>query len=116
MKAQRRFGLELSWSRITPVFVIGVAVLVLVTRCWPDAWQHTVRAWWVGVAAAVVVAAAGMVTYRGITVTPGLAAWLWDWSGDPEAILAAGRTRAIDHQRRFGRDVVGVREYQGRSR
>ena len=36
MKAQRRLGLDLSWSRITPVFVIDVAVLLLVTRCWPE--------------------------------------------------------------------------------
>src|ERR1700739_718103 len=41
LTAQRRFGLELSWARFTPVFVIDVAVLVLVTHCWPDAWQHT---------------------------------------------------------------------------
>jgi type VII secretion protein EccE len=55
-----------------------------------------------------------VVTHRGITVASGLAAWLLDWSADPAAILAAGCTPAIDHQRHFGRDVVGVREHQGR--
>jgi type VII secretion protein EccE len=29
-------------------------------------------------------------------------------------MLTAGRTPAVNHQRRYGRDVVGMREYQGR--
>ena len=33
---------------------------------------------------------------------------------DPEATLSPECTPAIDHRRRFGRDVVGVREYEGR--
>jgi type VII secretion protein EccE len=114
MKAQRRLGLDLSWSRITPVFVIDVAVLLLVTRCWPDAWRHAVPAWWVGAAVAVVATLAGVITYRGITMASGLAAWLWDWSDDPATTLRAGCTPAIDHRRRFSRDVVGVREHQDR--
>jgi hypothetical protein len=44
--------------------------------------------------------------------------WLWgcsapemfDSSPDPEATLSPGCTRAIDHRRRSGRDVVGLRE------
>ena len=62
-----------------------------------------------------------LLTYRGITVASALARWVWDvsagmWdsSPDPEATLSPGCTPAIDHRRRFGRDVVGVREYRGR--
>ncbi|MFZ1175897.1 MAG: type VII secretion protein EccE, partial [Mycobacterium sp.] len=55
-----------------------------------------------------------LVTYHGLTVMSGLATWLWDWSADPGTALAAGCTPALDYQRRFGRDKVGVREYEGR--
>ncbi len=113
MKAQRRFGLDLSWSRLTPIFVIDVAVLLVVTRCWPDAWQRTVPAWWVGAAVAVVATLAGIITYRGITLASGVTAWLWDRSADPEASLFAGCTPVVDHQRRFSSDLIGVREYRG---
>jgi len=37
-----------------------------------------------------------------------------DWSADPRTTLAAGCTPALDYQRRFGRDKIGVREYEGR--
>jgi type VII secretion protein EccE len=46
-------------------------------------------------------------------VTSGLANWLWDWSADPGTALGAGCTPALDYQRRFGRDKVGVRSYEG---
>jgi type VII secretion protein EccE len=36
-----------------------------------------------------------------------------DSSSDPEAPLRPGCTPAIDYRRRFGRDVVGVRAYEG---
>ena len=36
-----------------------------------------------------------------------------DGSTDWVATLSRGCTPAIDHRRRFGRDVIGVREYQG---
>jgi len=113
MKAQRKFGLALSWPRVTAVFVIDIVILVLASHC-PQSWQanHHV-AWWVGVGIAVVVTLLSLVTYHGLTVASGLAAWLWDWSADPGSALAAGCTPAIDHQRRFGRDTVGVREYRG---
>jgi type VII secretion protein EccE len=119
MKAQRPLGLDLSWPRITLVLLIDVAVLVLATNLPVPASQKV--AWWVGVAVAAVVTIAAVITYRGITVASGLASWLWGWSApetlesspDSEAILSPGCTPAIDHRRRFGRDVVGVREYQG---
>ena len=112
MKAQRRLGLALSWPGITSAFLIDVVVLVLASHL-PGA-RQTVT-WWVGVAVAAVVTIAAVLTYRGITVASALARWVWDWdwSADPEATLSPGCTPAIDHRRRFGRDVVGVREYQG---
>jgi len=114
MKAQRRLGLALSWPRLTAVFLVDVVILVLASHC-PKAWQgeHHI-AWWVGVGLAALLTLLSLVTYHGITVAAGLATWLWDWSADPGTALAAGCTPAIDHQRRFGRDTVGVREYQGR--
>lgn len=118
MKAQRRLGLALSWPWITSVFLIDVAVLALANHLPAPAPQPL--AWWVGVAVAAVVTIAMVFTYRGITVASALARWVWDvsadmWdsSADPEATLSPGCTPAIDHRRRFGREVVGVREYQG---
>jgi type VII secretion protein EccE len=95
-----------------------VAVLILARRL-PGAPQPV--AWWVGVAVAALVTIAALLTYRGMTVASALARWVWDWSAagmwdssrKPEATLSPGCTPAIDHQRRFGRDVVGVREYRG---
>jgi type VII secretion protein EccE len=114
MKAQRRLGLALSWPRITSAFLIDVAMLVTASRL-PDAAQPV--AWWVGVAVAAVVTIAAVLTYRGLTLASALARWVWDWSADmsPDSVatLSPGCTPAIDHRRRFGRDMVGVREYQG---
>ncbi|AWV48077.1 type VII secretion protein EccE [Mycobacterium leprae] len=114
MKAQRRLGLALSWSRVTTVFVVAIVVLVLASHV-PELWQagHHV-AWCVGVGITVVVMVLVLVSYHGITLMSGLATWVWDCFADPRAALAAGCTPAIDHQRHFGRDVVGVREYKGR--
>jgi len=113
MNAQRRLGLALAWPRVTAVFLIDIVILVLASHC-PDSWQanHHV-AWWVGVGIAATVTLLSLVTYHGLTVASGLGAWLWDWSADPGSALAAGCTPAIDHQRRFGRDTVGVREHRG---
>ncbi len=113
MKAQHSFGLSLSWPRVTAVFLVDIAILVVASHC-PDSWQanHHI-AWWVGVGLAVVVTLLSLVTYHGITVSSGLATWVWDWSADPGAALAAGCTPALDYQHRFGCDKVGVREYEG---
>jgi type VII secretion protein EccE len=118
MKAQRRLGLDLSWPRITSAFLTDVAVLVLASHL-PGARQTV--AWWYGVALAAVVTIALVLTYHGVTVASGLARWVGDWlafemwdsSPDSEATLSPGCTPAIDHERRFSRDVVGIREYQG---
>lgn len=113
MKAQRRLGLSLTWPRLTTVFLVDIVIMVVASHC-PESWQGTYRiAFWVGVGLAVLVTLLSLVTYHGITVASGLATWLWDWSADPGSALAAGCTPALDHQRRFGRDKVGVREYKG---
>lgn len=113
MKSQRRFGLSLSFPRLTTVFLVDVVIMAVASHC-PESWQGTYRiAFWVGVGLAVLITLLALVTYHGLTVTSGLATWLWDWSADPGSALAAGCTPAIDHQRTFGRDTVGVREYQG---
>jgi type VII secretion protein EccE len=111
MKAQRRFGLSLSWARVTVVFLVVIAILLIASHC-PDSWQGNYRiAWWVGVGISAIITLLSLVTHHGLTVSSGLAGWLWDWSADPGTTLAAGCTPALDHQRRFGRDKVGVREY-----
>jgi len=53
MKAQRRFGLALSWPPITSAFLTDVAVLVLASHL-PEPAPQTV-VWWVSVAVAAVV-------------------------------------------------------------
>jgi type VII secretion protein EccE len=114
MKAQRRFGLSLSWLRVTAVFLVDIVILLVASHC-PQSWQgeHHI-AFWVGVGLAVIVTLLSLVTQHGLTLTSGLATWLWDWSADPGTALAAGCTPPVDYQRKYGRDTVGVREYAGR--
>lgn len=113
MKAQRSLGLALSWPRLTAVFLVDILILLLASHS-PQSWQgdHHV-AFWVGVGLAVVITLISLVSYHGITLTSAWAAWVWDWSADPGATLASGCTPPLDHKRRFGRDTVGVREYDG---
>jgi type VII secretion protein EccE len=114
MKAQRSIGLSLAWSRVTVVFLVDIVILVVASHC-PESWQGEHRiAFWVGVGLAVLVTLLSLVTHHGLTVNSGLASWLWDWSADPGSSLAAGCTPAVDYQRKFGRDKVGVRGYEGR--
>ena len=114
MKAQRRFGLSLSWLRVTAVFLVDIVILLVASHC-PESWQGEHRiAFWVGVGLAVIVTLLSLVTHHGLTLTSGLVTWLWDWSADPGTALAAGCTPAVDYQRKYGRDTVGVREYAGR--
>jgi type VII secretion protein EccE len=109
MRAQRRSGLSLSWARVTTVFLVDIVILLVASHC-PDSWQGNYRiAWWVGVGLAAIITLLSLVTHHGLTMSSGLAGWLWDWSADPGSTLAAGCTPAIDYQRRFGRDKVGVR-------
>lgn len=113
MKEQSRIGIALSWPRITTVFLIDVAVLAVASH-WPEAWDAHHVAFWVGVVVALLVTFVGLVTYRRNPLASALAARVLDRFADPQATLTAGRTPAINSQRRYGRDVVGIREYQGR--
>lgn len=114
MKAQRSVGLSLAWPRVTAVFLVDIVILVVASHC-PESWQGEHRiAFWVGVGLATLVTLLSLITHHGLTVTSGLASWLWDWSADPGSSLAAGCTPAADYQRRFGRDTVGVRGHEGR--
>lgn len=113
MKAQHALGLNLSWLRVTAVFLIDMGILVLAGR-WPGDPQIADYVWWSGVAAAVLIALIALLTYRRVPISTMWAAWLADQFTDPDEALNRGRTAAVDHHRRFGRESVGVREHQGR--
>jgi type VII secretion protein EccE len=113
MKAQHAVGLDLSWTRVTTVFLIDMGILVLAGR-WPGDAKAATYAWWSGVGIAVLVALIALVTYRRVPISTMWAAWLGDQFADPEPALSRGRTRAVDHHRRFGREPIGMREHQGR--
>jgi type VII secretion protein EccE len=111
MKAQREYGLALSWPRITVVFLIDVALLVIASRV-PESWQAGHTAFWVAVALAVIVTVVALVTNGGVPVASAPIARVRNWYADPEA-LTVGCTPAIDHKRRFSKETVGLREYYG---
>jgi type VII secretion protein EccE len=112
MKAQREYGLSLSWARVTTVFLIDVALLVIASHL-PDSWQAGRHlAFWVGVGLAVIVTAAALLTNGGVPVSSAPIARVRNWYADPEA-LTVGCTPAIDHRRQFSRETVGIREYDG---
>jgi type VII secretion protein EccE len=113
MKAQRTFGLDPSWPRVTTVFLIDVAVLALASH-WPGESRIATYAWWSGVGVAVLVTGTALTTYRRVPLTSALAARVLDRFADPEAFLTEGSTRAVDHHRRYGRELVGMRGYQNR--
>jgi len=99
--------------RVTTVFLIDIGILVLAGR-WPGDPQVAVYVWWSGVGVAVLVALIALLTYRRMPISAMWSAWLSDQVADPEAALSRGRTPAVDHHRRFGRETVGMREHQGR--
>ncbi len=111
MKAQREYGLALSWPRVTVVFLIDVALLVIASHC-PESWQAGHAAFWVGVGLAALVTIVALVTNGGVPIASAPIARVRNWYADPEA-LTVGCTPAIDHRRRFSRETVGVREYDG---
>lgn len=111
MKAQRRLGLALAWLPSLVVFLIGVAIMVLVSN-WPDAWRRDI-AWWTGVGIAAAVALAVLLTYRGVPVGKLVVDWVRNFFTKVEPKLTAGRTPVIDHRRRYGRATVGLREDRG---
>jgi type VII secretion protein EccE len=113
MKAQSVFGLNLEWLRVSTVFVIVVAVLALASR-WPVESPTADYVWWSGVGVAALVAFTALVTYRRVPLASALATWVRDRLINPELFLSEGHTPAVDHRRRYGREPVGMREYQGR--
>ncbi len=113
MRAQSTFGLSLKWLRVTTVFLVVVAVLVLASQ-WPGESPTADYAWWSGVGIAALVTVAALVTYRRVPLASALVSRVRDRFVDPEVFLSEGRSRAVDHQRRYGRELVGMREYQGR--
>ena len=114
MKAQRRFGLSLSWPRLTAVFLVDVVIMVVASHC-PESWQGTYRiAFWVGVGLAALVTLLSLVTYHGLTRDVGVGHVAVGLVRRPG--LRAGRrlhARPLDYQRKYGRDTVGVRRVRG---
>ncbi|MBV9088299.1 MAG: type VII secretion protein EccE [Mycobacteriaceae bacterium] len=100
MKAQRPVGLALSWPRATSVFLTDVALLAAGSAL------PSRRAFWVAAAVAVVVTALALVTVRRVSL---LSAVFWGRVG-VAAALDTATGKAIDHRRRFGEGVVGIRE------
>ncbi len=113
MKAQHVFGLDLSWRRVTVVFLIDVAIMVLVSQ-WPGESPYVRHVWWSGVAVAALLTVVALTTYRRVSLSSALAARILDRFADSAAMLDRGRRPAIDHRRRYGHEPVGIREYGGR--
>jgi type VII secretion protein EccE len=112
MKAQREYGLSLSWARVTTVFLIDVALLVIASHL-PDAWQADRNlTLWIGVGLAVIITVVALLTNGGVPVSSAPIARVRNWYADPEA-LTVGCTPAVDHRRQFSRETVGIREYDG---
>jgi type VII secretion protein EccE len=112
MKAQRLFGLNLSWPRLTAVFLIDVGLLAL-ARHWPGSAQTATYAWWTGVGLAALVTIVTLVTVWRTPLISALTARVLDRYVDPQKALASGAMPLTDHQRQFGRDKVGIRERHG---
>jgi type VII secretion protein EccE len=106
MKAQRAFGLALSWPRVTAVLLAVVALLAVSSRGVP----------WVadaGLAAAVVLGVLALVTYRRMSLLSALVGRITDRRVDVVAALGTGARFPVDHHRVYGREVVGIREHGG---
>jgi type VII secretion protein EccE len=111
MKAEPKYGLTLSWPRVTVVFLIDVALLVIASHL-PASWQAGHTAFWVAVGLAALVTIGALVANGRVPIASAPIARVRNWYADPEA-LTVGCTPAIDHRRRFSRETVGVREYDG---
>jgi type VII secretion protein EccE len=112
MKAQHTFGLNLSWMRVTTVFLIDLAVLRIAGH-WPDQLGTAGRAWWPGVGLAALVTMGALITHRRVPLTAIVLARVLDRFASPASFLNEGCTPGFDHRRRYGHDVVGMREYRG---
>ncbi|ORW24712.1 type VII secretion protein EccE [Mycolicibacter nonchromogenicus] len=113
MRAQHSLGLDLSWLRVTTVFLIDIAIL-WVAGHWPPQLGTAERAWWPAVGLAAVLTTAALITHRRVPLTAIVLARLLDRFATPAALLTEGCTPGFDHRRRYSRDVVGVREHRGK--
>lgn len=113
MRAQHSLGLDLSWLRVTTVFLIDIAIL-WVAGHWPAQLGTAERAWWPAVGLAAVLTTAALITHRRVPLTAIVLARLLDRFATPAALLTEGCTPGFDHRRRYSRDVVGVREHRGK--
>lgn len=113
MRAQHSLGLNLSWLRVTTVFLIDIGILWIGGH-WPAQLGPPERAWWPAVGLAAVLSTAALITHRRVPLTAIVLARLLDRFATPAAFLTEGCTPGFDHRRRYSRDVVGVREHRGR--
>ncbi len=113
MRAQHSLGLNLSWLRVTTVFLIDIGIL-WVAGHWPPQLGPAERAWWSAVGLAGVLTTAALITHRRVPLTAIVLARLCDRFATPAAFLTEGCTSGFDHRRRYSRDIVGVREFRGR--
>jgi type VII secretion protein EccE len=111
VKTQRALGIDRSWPRVTCVFLIDLAVLVVASR-WPIPQPDARYAWWAGISIAVLVTVLGLMTHRRTTVAAIPLRWVLDPFVDTEAALDTGQITGVDHLRRFGRSTVGIRAHQ----
>ena len=87
MKAQREYGLALSWPRVTVVFLIDVALVVIASHL-PESWQAGHAAFWAAVGLAVIVTLVALVTSGGVPFASAPIARVRNWYADPEALTA----------------------------
>jgi len=113
MKAQHSLGLNLSWLRVTTVFLIDIGILCLAVH-WPAQLGTAERAWWPAVGLAAALTTAALITHRRVALTTIAMARLLDRFATPAAFLTEGCTPGFDHRRRYSRTVVGLREHRGR--
>ncbi|WP_231383957.1 MULTISPECIES: hypothetical protein [unclassified Mycobacterium] len=84
MRAQHSLGLNLSWLRVTTVFLIDIAIL-WVAGHWPVQLGPAERAWWPAVGLAAVLTTAALITHRRVPLTAIALARLFDGSADADA-------------------------------
>lgn len=118
MRPQRDFGLDLSWARVTAVFLIGVAVLTLFSHLpnglhlTVDTLRIVVHPRWAGIAIVAIVSLAAVVNYRGAPLASALPERMLDLFVNPEGVLTQARTPAVNHRRRYSNKSVGIREHR----
>lgn len=112
MNAPNGIGVNVSWPRVTAVFVLAVAGAAVATN-WPGDPRAVRIAEWVSVALTVLMLIAVLITYRRVALGVLMLRWLGGrrrlaaWRPDPGAVTAIG------HRHRYGQSVVGIRATGG---